>query len=107
MMDRPDPLGSILKKALKTSNIAVDLELYELWEQWADLVGPDIAQNARPGAIKGSLLLVHVSSAPWMQQLQYLKYELMEKLNKALGRPVIQDIRFKIGPIGLHQDSRA
>ncbi len=98
-MDKPAPLGGILRDALKSSRIDVDLDLYRLWEQWADVVGPVIAPNARPAAIKGKLLLVNVSSAPWMQQLQYLKYELMEKLNKALGSEAVKDIRFKIGPV--------
>lgn len=99
-MQEPAPLGNILKQALKASNIDVDLELYRLWELWGDAVGPEIAQNARPEAIKGKLLLVNVSSAPWMQQLQYLKSELTEKLNTAFGKQVVEDIRFKIGPVG-------
>ena len=98
-MDKPAPLGGVLQDVLKASNIDVDLQLYRLWEQWADLVGTTIAQNARPAAIKGKLLLVNVSSAPWMQQLQYLKPELMEKLNSAFGREAVEDIRFKIGPV--------
>ena len=98
-MDKPAPLGGILKQAMKASNIEVDLQIYRLWEKWPDLAGPAIAQNARPEAIKGKLLLVNVSSAPWMQQLQYLKYELLEKLNGALGCKAVEDIRFKIGPV--------
>jgi predicted nucleic acid-binding Zn ribbon protein len=66
-------------------------------------VGPTIAQNAQPAAIKGKLLLVHVSSAPWTQQLHYLKDELMEKLNSALGKESVKDIRFKIGPVKGHE----
>ena len=95
--DRLTPLRDILREALKASGMDVDLELYRLWEQWTDLVGPAIAKNAHPVAIKKTLLLVNVSSAPWMQQLQYLKNELMEKLNSALGREAVKDIRFKIG----------
>ena len=98
-MDRPAPLGGVLKEALKASNIDVDLELYGLWELWPDAVGPVIGKNARPAAIKGKLLLVNVSSAPWIQQLQYLKEELIQKLNQALGRNAVADIRFKIGPL--------
>jgi predicted nucleic acid-binding Zn ribbon protein len=98
-MDKPAPLGGILQKALEASSIDVDLSLHRLWERWTDLVGPSIAENARPAAIKGRLLLVHVSSAPWMQQLHYLKDELMEKLNSSLGKESVKDIRFKIGPI--------
>jgi predicted nucleic acid-binding Zn ribbon protein len=98
-MDKPTALGRILGEALRASEIDVDLEIYRLWEEWTDLVGPAIAQNASPEAIKGKLLLVNVSSSPWMQQLQYLKSELMEKLNTALGRNAVEDIRFKIGPV--------
>jgi len=98
-MDRPAALGTILQQALKASRIDVDLDAYRLWQQWKDLVGPAIAENTRPEAIKGKLLLVHVSSAPWMQQLQFLKPELIEKLNETIGKEVVGDIRFKIGPM--------
>ncbi len=98
-IDKPIPLGRILGEALRASQINVDLELYRLWEEWSDLVGPAIAQNAWPEGIKGKLLLVNVSSSPWMQQLQYLKSELMEKLNTALGKKAVEDIRFKVGPV--------
>ena len=98
-MDRPAALGTVLQQALKASRIDVDLDAYRLWQQWKDVVGPAIAENTRPEAIKGKLLLVHVSSAPWMQQLQFLKPELIEKLNETIGKEVVGDIRFKIGPM--------
>lgn len=98
-MDRPAALGTVLQQALKASKIDVDLDAYRLWQQWNDVVGPAIAENTRPEAMKGKLLLVHVSSAPWMQQLQFLKPKLIEKLNETIGKEVVGDIRFKIGPV--------
>jgi predicted nucleic acid-binding Zn ribbon protein len=98
-MAKPDLLGNVLEGVLKASNMKTDLSLHKLWRQWAELVGPTIADNARPAAIKGKLLLVNVSSAPWMQQLQFLKNELIEKLNTALGKNAVRDIRFQIGPV--------
>ena len=98
-MAKPDQLGNVLENALKATNMQIELSLQRLWRQWDDLVGPAIAKNARPAAIKGKLLLVNVSSAPWMQQLQYLKNDLMEKLNAAFDTPIVKDIRFKIGPM--------
>ncbi|MCK4727883.1 MAG: DUF721 domain-containing protein [Desulfobacterales bacterium] len=98
-MDKPAPLGTVLQQALKASRIDVDLDAYGLWQQWNDVVGPAIAENTRPEAIKGKFLLVNVSSAPWMHQLQFLKPELIEKLNETLGKEVVGDIRFKIGPV--------
>ena len=98
-MDKPAPLATILQQAIQASKIDVDLDTHRLWQQWKDVVGAAIAENTRPEAIKGKLLLVNVSSAPWMQQLQFLKPELIEKLNETLGKEVVGDIRFKIGPV--------
>ena len=98
-MGSPAPLGNVLQQAMQASRIDVDLDAYRLWEQWKDVVGRTIAQNTQPEAIKGKLLLVNVSSAPWMQQLQFLKPELIEKLNETLGKELVEDIRFKIGPV--------
>jgi glycosyltransferase involved in cell wall biosynthesis len=80
-MDKPAPLGGILQKALEASSINVDLELHRLWERWSDLVGPTISQNARPAAIKGKLLLVHVSSARELSEnaLRFVKSRLSWK----------------------------
>lgn len=98
-MGKPAPLEAILTKALRHSNIDVDLELNILWNQWTALVGPTISQNATPAVIKEGMLIVNVSNAPWMQQLQFLKTEIMDKLNNAVGSETIKDIRFKIGPV--------
>ena len=98
-MDKPGHLGTILQQAIESAKIDVDLDAYRIWQQWKDVVGPAIAENTRPEAIKGKLLVVHVSSAPWMQQLQFLKPELIEKLNETIGKEVVGDIRFKIGPV--------
>ena len=98
-MEKPLPLGSVLQQAIKATRLDVDLDAYRLWQQWEDLVGPAIAENARPEAIKGTLLLVNVSSTPWMQQLQFLKNELIEKINEAFEKDLVGDIRFKIGVV--------
>jgi predicted nucleic acid-binding Zn ribbon protein len=98
-MNEPAHVSSVLQDAIKAARVDINPAACGIWKQWQDVVGPTIAENARPEAIKGKLLLVNVSSAPWMQQLQFLKAELVEKLNESLGREVVQDIRFKIGPV--------
>lgn len=105
-MDRPARLGAVLEQALKGSRIAINFDLPVIWANWAELVGPSIAQHTRPEAIKGDLLLVNVSSAPWMQELQYLKDEIVKKLNDALGKGTLREICFQIGPIIPRPDMR-
>lgn len=92
-------IGNILADVLKTYRRETNADLVQVWQVWDTVVGDVIAQNARPAAFKGKILLVNVSSSTWVHQLQFLKAEMMAKLNKDLGKSVISDIKFKIGPL--------
>ena len=93
-------IGSIIPDVLRTYRKDADGELVQLWQVWDDVVGEVIAQNARPAAFKGKILIVHVSSSTWVHQLQFLKKEMIAKLNNAFGKSLIDDLKFKIGPLG-------
>ena len=92
-------IGNVIAGVLKNYRSKPDFELTEIWRLWDEAVGATIAQNARPAAFKGQLLIVHVISSTWIHQLQFLKNDLMAKINAALGKPLIQEIKFKIGPL--------
>ncbi len=49
-----------------------------------------IAAHAHPERMKRGVLFVAVDSAEWMQELQFLKHELRERLNARLGRPAVR-----------------
>lgn len=93
------PIGTVLESILdqcRSDSSGGILHLIHVWEKY---VGPPISDNAKPFAVKGSLLLVHVSSSAWMHQLRFLKTELLDKLNRGLKNERIEDIKFKIGPM--------
>jgi predicted nucleic acid-binding Zn ribbon protein len=92
-------IGSILEKVLHQHRAESDLGLAQVWDLWKQTVGEDIAKNTRPAAFKGKLLLVHVTSSVWVQQLQFLKKDIIGRLNDALGKARVEDIKFKIGPV--------
>jgi len=93
-------IGSILDAVIKKYRRETDAEIVQVWQVWDNIVGDVIAQNAKPAAFKGRILLVHVASSTWIHQLQFLKKEMMAKLNNALGKTLIEDLKFKIGPMG-------
>jgi len=93
-------IGGIIDDVLITFRRESDFELMRVWQIWDGIVGDVIAQNAKPAAFKGRVLLVHVSSSTWVHQLQFLKQDMIFKLNNALGKAMIEDLKFKIGPIG-------
>jgi predicted nucleic acid-binding Zn ribbon protein len=92
-------IGSLLDDVLKKYRHETNAELVQVWQVWDNIVGNVIAQNAKPAAFKGRILLVHVTSSTWIHQLQFLKKEMIAKLNNKLGKTLIEDLKFKIGPI--------
>ena len=71
----------------------------QIWSLWDSAVGEMIAENAQPAAIKDKLLIVHATSSSWVQQLQFLKKDIIKKLNAAYGKELVEEIKFKIGPV--------
>jgi len=92
-------IGSIVDKVLNQCRCESDMEMTEVWRLWESAVGKAIAENARPAAFKGRMLLVHVTSSTWIHELQFLKKDIIRKVNDALGEEQVEEIKFKIGPI--------
>ena len=92
-------IGNIINGVLKQYRTESDFELKAVWRLWDETVGDTIAQNAQPAAFKGNLLIVHVSSSTWIHQLQFLKKDVISRLNSALGKPLLKEIKFKVGPL--------
>lgn len=92
-------LGEVLEKSLKRLDLSRRLDEYGVWPIWNDMVGPTIARNAQPEKIRRGTLFVRVSSPGWMQQLQYMKEIIAEKLNQRLGAEVVKSIFFSVGKL--------
>ena len=99
IMTKPERLCSILEETLKTMGIAVPMKPYSLWGAWKEVVGDAVASNTRPSGFRNRILFIDVSHPTWVQQLQFLKPTLLEKMNLFLREPLLQDIRFKLGKI--------
>jgi hypothetical protein len=92
-------LGDVLQRALKRREVFVHFEDQKLLEIWRQSVGPQIATRTHPENINRGTLFVKVSTSVWMQELQYMKKEIIEKINRLYGKETVQNIRFVIGEI--------
>ncbi|MFZ7128152.1 MAG: DUF721 domain-containing protein [Desulfobacterales bacterium] len=90
-----DLLTEVLSQCRKGNARGIEI-LTALWPQ---AVGAAVAANTRPAAVCKQMLLVHVSSSAWIQELHFQKQEILRKLNHAAGYPIISDIAFKVGPL--------
>ena len=92
-------IGSLIEQIQRRIQAQSNRDLSDLWDRWDHLVGPSIAANAQPAVFKGKLLLVYVSSSTWLQQLQFLKADMIRKINRTFGQTLVEEIKFKIGPL--------
>jgi predicted nucleic acid-binding Zn ribbon protein len=96
-MVRPAPVAELIAAVFQGTPAAQRLREGAIWQVWQNAVGAQIASRARPTAIRNGILTVVVASSPWLQQLNFLKSELRNKLNAALGEELIKDIYLKAG----------
>jgi predicted nucleic acid-binding Zn ribbon protein len=94
-----DRVGEVLGNSLKRLDLSYRLNEYGVWPVWDEVVGKTIAVNAQPEKIRNGTLFVKVTSSVWMQQLQFMKEMIAEKLNHRLSREVVKNIFFVVGRI--------
>jgi predicted nucleic acid-binding Zn ribbon protein len=99
MKQKLTPLGSILSKALDNLRPSSDLDMTRIWDLWDTALDQTVAANSKPGAFKDGVLIVHVSSSVWLQHLRFMEVDLKTRLNLALGRPLVKELRFKIASL--------
>src|SRR5207249_2976245 len=78
--------------ALARVPASVRLADHAVWAHWVEVVGPTVARHARPQRLGRGVLVVAVDSPGWMQELQFLKHDLRERLNARLGRRAVRDL---------------
>lgn len=66
---------------------------------WPELVGEGVAQNSHPQRIAGGTLHVVTRSAPWSQELHFLKERIVAAVAARLPNAGIVDLRFRVGAL--------
>ena len=92
MAGGPSLLAEALRAALARLPASTGLAHYPIWAEWTSVVGATIAAHARPAQLRRGVLVVSVDGPEWMQELQYMKRDLCERLNARLGSTVVRDI---------------
>jgi len=87
----PRPLAGAL--ANLASGLAPATTLARVQEIWERAVGPAVAAAAAPTAERDGVLTVTCTAAVWAQELDLMAYELIPRLNAALGSRSVRELR--------------
>jgi hypothetical protein len=72
------------------------LRLVRLWLEWENIVGPEVAELAKPLGHKDGTLIMHTEDAIAAQQLTYFAPEILARVNAFLGQEVFDKVRFEL-----------
>ncbi len=97
MSKKLERISSTLGSLLRARGLSSRLNEYRIFGQWDSIVGKTIALHAQPLSVRRKKLTVLVDSSTWHHHLSQLRPELLEKINRILGKEGIDGIVFKIG----------
>jgi predicted nucleic acid-binding Zn ribbon protein len=96
---RPSPLAEALTSYLKQSGFSKRLQQASIIEEWAALVGPQIAAVTSPDSVTpDGMLRVRVATAAWANELSLMSPRILARINAGrTGR--VKEIRWIPGPL--------
>ena len=88
-MELTDALVAYLRESGLEKPV-MELQVEELWPR---VMGETVAHLTRSVEVKDGVLIVHINSAALKAQLFENRFELVRKLNEAVGAEAIKDCR--------------
>lgn len=88
-------LGDALRKFLDNSRLKGSIQALQIGDVWEQIMGKTIARYTDKIQIHGHTLYINTSVAPLRQELLYQKDNIIQRVNEALGEPVIKEVIIK------------
>lgn len=89
--------AAAIARTLAIHGISEQIRANRLLTEWAELVGPKIAQRTRPEGIVDRILWIEVATSAWLHELNLLRDQLVAGLCERLGEPrLFDDVKFRL-----------
>ena len=86
-------LSDVLVDFLRESGLEQSVLDVQVEEAWPRVMGETVTRLTRSVEVKDGMLIVHINSAALKAQLFENRFELVKKLNEAVGANAIRDCR--------------
>ena len=94
----PKPLGELLSTLVSGRGWEERMRFGRLREEWANVVGPDVAARSTPVALNAGVLSIRADGAAWATELTLLARSIVDKVDSYLGGGVVREVRVSAGP---------
>ena len=93
------PLPDLLVGVMKTHGFQSRMVEFTLQQQWGGIVGPHIAGHTYPESIRHRKLFLLAENSVWLQQLLFLKSEILAKITEVMREDILTDIVLRVGVV--------
>lgn len=93
----PQPLGRLASRIAADRGWSDNLAGGRVFGKWAALVGSDVAEHAKPLALRDGELTVRAESTAWATQLRLLQRQLLARIAAGVGPNVVRRLKVQ-GP---------
>ena len=94
----PQPLDTAARDLARRRGWSARVAEGAVFARWAGIVGDDIAEHARPTALRDGVLAIAAESTAWATQLRMMQTQLLAKIAAAVGDGVVAAVRIT-GPV--------
>jgi predicted nucleic acid-binding Zn ribbon protein len=89
------PIALAIDDLINSLGIKRKLQEYDAVVYWESAVGEQIAKVTRAIRILKGVLIISVKTSTWRNELTFRKREIIDKLNDAMGKEIVKDIKFQ------------
>ena len=94
----PKPVGDLLRTMVEGRGWSEHMKFGRLRDEWARVVGADVAARSEPVGLKAGVLSIRADGAAWATELTLLARSIVEKVDSYLGGGVVREVRVSAGP---------
>lgn len=95
----PERLGAVLDRWLDHNAESKKITQYTIHDRWVELVGERLATHTSPRALRKGVLTVMVDNSAWLNELSFMRADLVRQINSGLGKRLVMGIRMFAGKV--------
>src|ERR1700730_9663236 len=93
----PQQIGGAIQELLGRLDSEGHFEIVKLMRLWPEEVGDGIARRTEVTGLKFHTAVVKVSGAMWIQELNLMKPQILDRVRQVMGSDAVRDLRFVQG----------
>ncbi len=103
---RPEPIAVAMQPLIERLDREGHFGIVRLVKAWPDIVGETIARRTEVASLKFHTAVVKVSGAMWIQELNLMRAQILDRIRDYLGDDIVRELRFVRGSIARRKPPR-